>query len=115
MLTCPNCGGNLRFDIPSQQLACKQCQSQFDPYAFDEKTSDAKEETASDDSFEATIFTCPQCGGEILSTDNAATGFCSFCGASTILYSRLTRESGLLTLFHLKRQRKNVSRLMPPA
>ena len=92
MLTCPNCGGNLRFDIPSQQLACKQCQSQFDPYAFDEKTSDAKEETASDDSFEATIFTCPQCGGEILSTDNAATGFCSFCGASTILYSRLTRE-----------------------
>lgn len=34
----------------------------------------------------------PQCGGEILSTENAATGFCSFCGASTILDSRIARE-----------------------
>lgn len=88
MIACPNCGGNTKFDIPSQQIKCEFCDSQFDPYSFDHKTSDAVEQQ----SFEATIFTCPQCGGEILSTDDAAAGFCSFCGASTILFSRISQE-----------------------
>ena len=81
MIACPNCGGNLKFHIPSQQLACEYCSSQFDPYSFDSKEKDAQEQKE----FEVTIFSCPQCGGEILSTDNTAAGFCSFCGASTML------------------------------
>ncbi len=92
MLQCPNCGGNLKFDIPSQQLACEYCSTLFDPYSFENKTADAVEEKSLQDDYEVTIFTCPQCGGEILSTDNASAGFCSFCGASTILYSRISRE-----------------------
>lgn len=92
MLSCPNCGGNLKFDIPSQQLSCDHCRTLFNPYDFDSKTSDAEETTSFDGQFEVTVFTCPQCGGEILSTDNAASGFCSFCGASTILYSRISEE-----------------------
>lgn len=39
-----------------------------------------------------TIFTCPQCGGELISEDTTAATFCSFCGASTILDSRVSRE-----------------------
>ena len=92
MLSCPNCGGNLKFDIPSQQLSCEHSHTLFDPYDFDGKTSDAEESKTFDGDYEVTIFTCPQCGGEILSTDNAAAGFCSFCGASTILYSRISHE-----------------------
>ena len=92
MLSCPNCGGNLKFDIPSQQLSCDHCRTLFNPYDFDSKTEDAGETTSFDGQFEVTVFTCPQCGGEILSTDNAASGFCSFCGASTILYSRISQE-----------------------
>ena len=87
MYDCPNCGGNLKFDIPTQQLSCAFCNALFDPYKI---TKDKDGEEQKD--FEATIFTCPQCGGEILSTDNTAAGFCSFCGASTILTSRITRE-----------------------
>ncbi|WP_334298855.1 Trm112 family protein [Roseburia faecis] len=37
MLSCPNCGGNLKFDIPSQQLSCEHCHTLFDPYDFDGK------------------------------------------------------------------------------
>jgi len=88
MLQCPNCGGNLKFSPSAQKLNCEHCSSQFNPYSFDEKTQDAEEREL----YDVTIFTCPQCGGEILSTDNAAAGFCSFCGASTILYSRISRE-----------------------
>lgn len=87
MYECPNCGGNLTFDIPSQQLACAYCQTHLDPYSY-EKDHDAVET----DTYDATIFTCPQCGGEILSAQNEATGWCSFCGAHTILDSRISRE-----------------------
>lgn len=88
MFTCKNCGGNVKFDIKSGQLACEYCHSFFDPYDYDDKTSDAEVQ----EGFEATIFTCPQCGGEIISTDDTAAGFCSFCGASTVLYSRIQKE-----------------------
>ncbi len=88
MYACPNCGGNMKFHIPSQQLACDYCQTQADPYSFedkDEKSFGSKE-------YEVTVFTCPQCGGEIVSTDTSAAEFCSFCGASTILHGRLQNE-----------------------
>lgn len=88
MFTCPNCGGNLKFDIQTQQLGCEHCQTQMDPYSFEDKEKDAIEQTE----YDVTVFTCPQCGGEILSTDTSAAEFCSFCGASTILYSRLRKE-----------------------
>ena len=88
MIACPNCGGNTKFDIASQQILCEFCDTKYDPYMFDNKSSDAIESQ----NFEVTVFTCPQCGGEILSTDDAAAGFCSFCGASTILYSRISHE-----------------------
>lgn len=92
MFSCPNCGGNVKFDIPSQKLSCEYCHERFDPYSFESKTKDAEETPSYESEYEVTIFTCPQCGGEILSTDNAAAGFCSFCGASTILYSRISHE-----------------------
>lgn len=87
MYECPNCGGNLKFSIEDQLMKCDYCQTTCDPYSL-KKEKDAEEAFA----FEATIFTCPQCGGEILSTDNSAAEFCSFCGASTILSSRLSNE-----------------------
>lgn len=88
MFACPNCGGNLKFDISSQTLLCDFCQTTADPYSFE----DASEDSFQKESFEATVFTCPQCGGEIISTDNSAAEFCSFCGASTILHNRLVKE-----------------------
>lgn len=39
--------GNLKFDIPSQQLSCEHCHTLFDPYDFDGKTSDAEESKTS--------------------------------------------------------------------
>lgn len=87
MYQCPNCGGQLRFDITSQQLACVQCSSLFDSYDIT-KEKDAEEEQY----YDVTVFKCPQCGGEIISSDNRASDFCSFCGASTVLTSNLRKE-----------------------
>lgn len=87
MYECPNCGGNLRFDIPSQQLACNYCDTHVSPYAIKKETDGVEQ-----DYYEATVFTCPQCAGEIITTDNEAASFCSFCGASTILSERIAKE-----------------------
>lgn len=87
MYECPSCGGNLKFDITQQRLVCGYCGNQKNPYEVEKKTDAVETEY-----FEATIFSCPQCAGEILSADNEAAAFCSFCGASTILSSRISKE-----------------------
>lgn len=51
MFACKNCGGNVKFDIKSGQLACEYCHSLFDPYAYEDKTSDAEVQK----DFDATI------------------------------------------------------------
>lgn len=87
MYECPNCGGNLRYDIPSKMMACASCDSKFDPYEVSDKNGAQEQEE-----YEVTVFRCPQCGGEIYSTDNTAAGFCTFCGSSAVLESRLQKE-----------------------
>lgn len=86
MYQCPNCNGNLKFNIALQKLSCEHCDSKFGVHAFD-----AAEDT-NEDSYEVTVFTCPQCGGELYTTDTSATSFCSFCGVANILESRLSKE-----------------------
>ena len=92
MYECPNCSGNLKFEIKSQKLACAYCGGSFDPYSITKDTDAIENNFKNDDFFDVTVFTCPQCGGELFSEDNEATSFCSFCGASTILSSRISRE-----------------------
>lgn len=103
MYECPNCGGNLKFSIEDQLMKCDYCQTTFDPYSL-KKENDAEELFA----FEATIFTCPQCGGEILSTDNSAASveLLPFCPAG------FPMKSGLYASFPLKLRRIPVKRLI---
>ena len=87
MYQCPDCGGNLKFDIPSQMLSCVYCDALVNPYDVVKETDAVQNEF-----FEAKIFTCPQCGGEVYSIDNEAASFCSYCGASAILSERISNE-----------------------
>lgn len=91
MYKCPNCAGNLIFDITLQQLHCTYCGTLADPYSY-YKEKDAEETQCPPDEYEATVFTCPQCGAALISEDTTAATFCSFCGASAILDSRVSRE-----------------------
>lgn len=91
MYKCPNCAGNLTFDIASQTLRCTYCETRIDPYGYS-REKDAEEKESPSGEYEATVFTCPQCGAELISEDTTAATFCSFCGASTILDSRVSRE-----------------------
>ena len=37
MAKCPGCGGELRFDIKTQELLCDNCGTHIDPYEYDSK------------------------------------------------------------------------------
>ena len=101
MIQCPNCGGILKFDIASQQMKCDSCSSLFNPYAFE--MSGAEESTE----YDVTVFRCPQCGGEITSTDESAAGFCSYCGSSNVLESRLSKEKKPELIIPFKKTKKD--------
>lgn len=87
MYPCPNCAAGLRFNIPTQTLACDHCGSHFSPYNIG-REKDAVEH----DFFEAKVFTCPQCGAELISEDDTVATFCSYCGGTTVLDSRIENE-----------------------
>lgn len=101
MIECPNCNANIKFDIASQRMLCQYCGTSMAPEEIVEKvdaTETVKEpifaegNSAEEDSMETMVFTCPQCGGEILSYDDTAATFCTYCGSSTILSSRISKK-----------------------
>lgn len=87
MYQCLDCGGDLKFDIPSQMLSCSYCNKLVSPYSVT-KESDAYQNNF----FEARFFMCPQCGGEICTVDNEIASFCNYCGASAVLTERMKNE-----------------------
>ena len=143
MNPCPNCGGELTFDIATQMLKCPFCEGVFSPAQvaagkaaeeahYNAQTAPPVEEgIAGDatavyaqqpqmqpqsavqqaqpqqqtafqgafaqqpvqepDSFDVIAYTCPQCGGSIYSTEESVNGFCSYCGSSLMLQSRMAK------------------------
>lgn len=87
MYECPNCGGQLRFDIKKQKLACDSCNAEFEP------DTDLMQESAGKSSeYGAQVFECPNCGARMITTNVNAVSFCSYCGTSAVIPGRLTNE-----------------------
>lgn len=80
MYSCPGCGSQMLFDIPSQQLKCGRCDRQM---GIDE--ADEKEARQAGGSFAMDLLTCPTCGAGIRAMNTAAAAFCSYCGSSVML------------------------------
>lgn len=89
LIHCPGCGAGLRFDIPTQMMICDSCDSQYDPAATQAMSKESNGKMV----FDSYIFTCPSCGGELLTTDeNDAIGFCPFCGGASMLFNRIHQQ-----------------------
>ena len=89
MIICPACGADMHFSPASQLLVCDYCDTTLSPNDYAES-----EGLLTNDSeyYDTTIFSCPQCGGEIMNTEETAATFCSYCGASVQLMSRMGKE-----------------------
>ena len=108
MLKCPNCGADIAFNPATQTYICDYCSSEFtqeqlneaqlsgDIKAEEQQMYEEKPETdqaANDDPYmKVIVYTCPQCGGELFTTEETAATFCSYCGSSVLLERRVSKE-----------------------
>lgn len=92
MIRCPNCTAELKFNTESQLINCDYCGSSFKP---DELNIAAKKasEKESEETFEGKSYTCSQCGASLLTFDETAITFCSYCGSQAMLESKLIKKN----------------------
>ena len=98
MIKCPNCGGEMEYLPGTEIVKCEYCGSEFTPEELGLKKGVTAEEhnqpvdfDEEPETIDAVAYICPQCGGEILSTEEAAVTFCSYCGSQVTLQSRLVK------------------------
>ncbi len=90
MISCPSCGGSLRFDIVSQKMLCDHCDSYFE---VEQLSDDSNRDDSRASSFDCYVYLCPSCGAEIMTTDkNDAIGFCQYCGGASLIFDKIRQE-----------------------
>lgn len=99
---CPNCGGKLEFDSSTQNMTCPYCDSVIDIEAvksYEEKVNTASnEENAqwsggnewTDASENMNVYSCSNCGGEIIADDTTAAMHCPYCDNPVIFTQKLS-------------------------
>ncbi len=96
MYKCPGCGAALRFDPKTQLMTCDHCMRTMDPQdpslTYIVQASGETGVMPQEGEYQTIVYTCPNCGGTVLSTDETAATFCSYCGASVLLEGRLDAE-----------------------
>lgn len=90
MIKCPNCSAGLEFDTTAQAVKCKYCGSEFDPK---ELKIEAKKASEKDDTYEGRSYTCSQCGATLLTFDETAITFCSYCGSQAMIEEKLIKRN----------------------
>ncbi len=98
MIKCEGCGASMIFDPEKQMLVCAFCGSaqyvenlKADQYYSKAGEKPFDETTDQEKCYDAMVYMCPDCGGELVSYDETAATFCSFCGESVLLEKRLMR------------------------
>lgn len=100
---CKNCGHTLIFDPISQKMECEACGSSFLPeeieaeskqYRQDEKIESMEEIYGQKDAdfIDCYVYTCSQCGGEIIINGTEASTNCIYCGKPNVVFSRIARQ-----------------------
>lgn len=84
-MKCPNCGGTLYYDIKGKQLKCRHCSNTM-------QISEYKLDNAAEEQFlnEGRLYTCRNCGAQLVAADAEAVTYCSYCGSEAILEGELT-------------------------
>ena len=91
MIKCPNCGGELKFSPKAKKVTCEYCSSTFDSKELKKEAKATKEVEVTNDTIKAKSYKCSQCGAELLTFDETAITFCSYCGSQAMLEGRMTK------------------------
>ena len=101
---CPGCGAPMEYDPGFDSLVCSSCGNIIDPktlpdaddfYHNDENDEDApvrREDTLSE-MYDCHIYTCSQCGGEVIVSGTEISTRCVYCGATAVVFSRIAKAN----------------------
>lgn len=103
---CPSCGAELQFDPAHQDFACDFCNSRYTEAEMQQmyremeqqaqKNADAEAETLKNEkdtkAFEegARLYTCQNCGAQIIAEAETSATFCYYCHTPVVLAGRLS-------------------------
>ena len=104
MIKCPNCTGELDFNVKDKVIKCSYCGSTFNPAELKTKVKMAGESKKKEDTKEekkepegnyivGNSYTCSQCGAELMTFDETAVTFCSYCGSQAMIESRMIKQN----------------------
>ena len=94
MIKCPNCTGEMNFDPKAKEVKCQYCGSVFDPKelkATVKTAGEEKQEKKPEETYEGQSYTCSQCGATLLTFDETAITFCSYCGSQAMIESKMMK------------------------
>ena len=104
---CKNCGHALIFDPSIQKVRCEQCGSTFlaeevesesKKYVQDQKALSMQQvygqsaEGAAKEYLDCYIYTCSECGGEVMINGTEVSTKCVYCGNPTVVFSRISKQ-----------------------
>ncbi|MBQ6538970.1 MAG: hypothetical protein IJL76_01680 [Bacilli bacterium] len=87
MIKCPNCEGEMEFKPGVQEVVCQYCGSKFDPKTFKPEVKKSKEVN----DLEGKSYMCTQCGARLLTFDETAITFCSYCGSQAMVEDKMIK------------------------
>ena len=100
---CKNCASPIVFDPKTQMVVCHSCGGSWDPQTVDvheelPELMDSDEDTRNKDDIykhfmACKVYTCQSCGGEIVIHGSEASTKCIYCGNSSVIFSRISKEN----------------------
>ena len=100
---CKNCSHALVFDPSSQRLVCASCGSTFTPEEIESESKEYRQDlqaesmdkvygTTDEKFMDCYVYTCSECGGEIIINGTEASTTCVYCGNPSVVFSRIARQ-----------------------
>ena len=95
MSKCPHCGAEVQYSPEKHVVHCDYCGSDFKASELLAEYKKAKKEKddANAPKFQGMSYTCSQCGATLLSFDETAVTFCSYCGSQNVLEDKLIEQT----------------------
>ena len=93
MIKCPNCSAELKFDAGIQKVHCDYCGSDFNADELKEEVKAVEEVKTKEEpeGYEGNTFLCSQCGAKVMTFDDTAVTFCSYCGSQAMIKKEMEK------------------------
>ena len=90
MIKCPHCGAEFKYNAKSKLIHCDYCGSDFNPKEVKTKVKVSKKK---ENLLIGTGYSCTQCGATLMTFDETAITFCSYCGSQNMIEDKMLKET----------------------